>query len=372
MEKLVFSYRDIGNAPRLAWSVRKMYISFRGIVLAWGIYIVFTYIALMFTQIRSEVGIVNLFRYFEFFPCLLTTSPGFLSWSIWIIGILISSCVLLLTATSVARIAFEDLRGNDIFHAKEALQFSGSQRFPIILSLIILCFMSLLFPISFSLTGILGRIPVLGELGVAFFSFPLFFWSLLGFFVFIVFIFGIALIPAIIACTGEDILEIIIQTFSSVFTQPLRLIVYEGVAKAVMFFCAFIIAVVSFLAIHSMNVTIGLLMGYKYSEMLTIALYRLPYIMDSPPLVSTIIGLGELLVIPYIVDTVSVSPVIQVSGWILGISLLLIFTWLVSYLFSMFYSSQVLIYLAVRKHKNGDDLRQKYQIKPIITESPAQ
>ncbi len=218
--------------------------------------------------------------------------------------------------------------------------------------------------------GVIGRIPFLGEFIVAFLSLPLFFWGLLGFFIFIVFLCLITLVPAIISCIGEDVLETIIQAVSSVYKQPLRLFFYEAVAKIIVALSSVILFIVSLITLHIINVTLSICMGYKFSQMLTIGLNRFPYVMDSQALVSTLSGMGEILCIPYIVDTYMASTTVTVAGWIFGITQLLFFIWIFSYSFSAFYSSQVLIYLAIRKHKNGDDLRLKSHLTHFLPEIP--
>jgi len=369
MQALNFDYRDILKAPRLAWSVRKMYLSCRGILLAWGIYLMFSYAALFFTPARAESGIVELFRYFEFFPTVIPVSPGILAYCIWAIGIFLSLCVLVVTATAVASVAFEDLSGNEVFQVKDALTFSRKHGLTAVVSLLILGLLVLLFLATFGAAGIIGRIPALGKLLVALMSLPLFFWALLGTFVFVVFVFGCMLVPAIVSCTGEDVLEILIQIFSTVFKQPLRLIWYEIVARIVVVVSTGILIFLSLLSFQGMYVIIGYCMGHTFSEILTIALYRIPYLLDSQVLAALIITFAEMPWFPYIADTAMSSTGVHVAGWILGISQLLVLAWIVSYCFSCFTCSQVLVYLAIRKQQNGDDLREKRVPASLITES---
>ncbi len=70
MTELHFDFRDILKAPRLAWSLRKMHVAFRGIAIAWLLYIIMTYISLILTEVGQSTGFFILFRYFEFFPWL--------------------------------------------------------------------------------------------------------------------------------------------------------------------------------------------------------------------------------------------------------------------------------------------------------------
>ena len=84
MHVLLFTWLDIIKAPGLAWSIRKMNIAFRGIITAWAIYFIFTYAALMVTNTGRELGIVYLFRYFEYFPYIFPISFTLYSYSNYI------------------------------------------------------------------------------------------------------------------------------------------------------------------------------------------------------------------------------------------------------------------------------------------------
>ena len=370
MQMLHFDYRDVLRAPRLAWSVRKLYVSFIGICIAWGVYLVFTYSALYITPFRKNIGMILLFRHFEFFPTIISTEPGIFSWIMWGVGIVFALCILLFTAVSVARIAFEDLRGNDVFRIKEALQFARTHGVTVIISIAVLGLLCMVFPVTIVCFGLIGRIPFFGEFLLAILYLPFYLWGLLGITVFIVFLFGTVLIPAISACLGEDVLEIIIQTFSSFFLQPLRLICYEIVAKVVIIVSSFILFLISCLTLNMMYIILSIIMGSTFNEILTVALYRLPFVMESRSIVKAIIEWGEIVQIPYIVDTAMVSTTVQVAGWIFGLSQLIILTWIFSYFFCTVTSSQVLIYSAIRKHKNGDDLRLKGPITQFVPETP--
>jgi len=368
MRTLTFDYRDMFRIPGLAWSARKIHIAFRGILAAWGIYLVLTYLALLLTETGRETGIVSLFRYFEFFPCPIPASPGTVSLIVWFVGIALSGFVLLITAAAVARVAFEDLRGNDVYQTKDAVSFARKEKYNIVLAAVIPLVLVVSVLLVFAVAGAAGRIPVFGDVIVSLFAFPLFLWALVGTFTIAAFLVGVFLVPAVSACTGEDVLEMLIQVFSSLYKQPCRLFAYECLAKFLVKLGTLILALVSLVSFHVMNVVIGLVMGFKYSEILTIALYRIPFLMESRAFVSTMLGLQNIFLVPYIVDTEAASVSTKAAGWVFGVGIILILTWIASYCFSAFASSQVVIYLAIRKHKDGDDLRMKTHLTNFVPE----
>jgi len=368
MQALTFDYRDIFRIPRLAWSSRKIHIAFRGILAAWGLYLVTTYLALLLTETGRKTGIVSLFRYFEFFPCLVPASPGTVPLIVWFIGIALSGFVLLLTAAAVARVAFEDLRGNEVYQTKEAIGFARKQKYNIALAVLVPLVLAFFVFLVFTAVGAAGRIPVLGEAVVSLFAFPLFLWALLGIFTLAAFFAAAFLVPAVSACTGEDVLEVVIQVFSSLYKEPCRLFFYECLAKIVIKLTVLVLAFASLVSFHVMNVLIGLAMGFKYSEILTTALYRIPFLMESKVFVSSMLGLQNILGVPYIVDTAAAPASVKAAGWVFGVGMILVFVWIVSYCFSAFASSQVVIYLAIRKRKDGDDLRLKAHLTDFAPE----
>ena len=315
MHELRFGYHDIFKAPRLGWSRRKMYVSFRGIMIAWGVYFVFTYIALFFTPLRKEIGVVELFRDFEFFPTIFPAEPGIAALLIYAFGKLLTVCVLLVTAASVSKITFEDLRGNDVYGIKEALQFGRSNASAIIASMLLIGVLVLIFVISFIFWGLIGCIPSVGSLFVAVMSIPLFFWGLLGIAVLWVFICGFCLVPAITACEARDLLEIIIQTFSSVLGKPVRLIGYEILASIVVFVSSFVFGSISFFTVRIINGIMCYLMGNTLCEMITIAWYRIPRVMDSEKMIQILFRLGDIVGTGYFVDTTMVSGTVHVAVW---------------------------------------------------------
>jgi len=359
MQELTFGIRDILKGPRLAWSLRKMYVAGRGLFVSWAVYLVFTYAALLMTGMGRETGPVALFRHFEFFPCLIPAQPGIAALLLWAIGMAFAVFILLNAAVAVARIAFEDLRGNEVFQIHEALAFAGRQRKSLLFATLVPGVIGAVFIIVIIIAGAFGRIPVIGELLVALSFLPLFFWALLGVFILIVFFSGIALVPSICASTGEDGLECVLQLFSSIYSRLSRWILYEIAAKAVTAIAGILLLLLTVAALHGMNILLGFMMGYPYCEVMTIALYRLPVVMDIRAFISMLAGFGDLLWFPYIVDTFMATGIIKVSGWLAGISLLAILTWVASYIFAAFYSSQVILFLILRKQKNGEDLRVK-------------
>jgi hypothetical protein len=356
MRELTFDYRDIGKAPRLAWSIRKMYLALRGILLAWGIYLVFTYAALLFSPARSA-GPGHLFRYFEFFPYVPVEAAGIPALLIWILGIVLALCTLLLAATAVSRVVIEDLRGNQMYQAGEAVLFTRANRWTVLISMLAMFFLVLISIVSFAITGLVGRIPAAGPLFLAIFSIPLFFWGLAGILALITFLIGITIVPAIVACLGEDVLETVIQTFLTIWSKPVLFLWYQIIIRVVTLFVTILLKILSITAfLFALTITAPF-MGNSMNELFTISLSRIPFLLESREVVNGLDILNYLIGTPYVVDTTGASVIVHLSGWILGIGILFVVAWIVSYMFCTFFSSQVLMYLILYKRKEGKDLR---------------
>jgi len=353
METREFTSGDLLTAARLAWSIRKMHAAVRGLLIAWGIYVVFTYAALATGAARGE-GFVSLFRNFEFFPFLPVQYAGVLSLAVWIVGIIAAVCTALLAAVSVSAVAVEDLRGNLMFQTVEAIRFARKQRSTVLAVMGALALLSLLFVAGCAVAALVGRIPVFGELALAVAALPLFFWALAGAAVILVFLFGFVTVPAIIAWTGEDALETLLQAFSLVWSRPVKFLLLQIAARIITAISMLLLGLLCFGALLLILFTAAPIAGFKLNELFTIALYRIPGLMDSELALRVIYFLCTSLGTPCIVDTTTVSTTVQTAGWILGVSSLLALAWIASYGFSVFYSAQVIIYRVLTPGKGGE------------------
>jgi len=359
MQTLRFDYRDILLSPRLAWSYRKMSASLRGIVAAWAVYDIAAYLGLLLIPSGRALGIVELFRRYEFFPCVIPHKPGPAALILWIAGLAAASYILLMTAAAVARIAFEDLRGNDICQASEARAFIRKRRLSVLIPTVVPGAVFVLVAVAVVVAGIVGRLPLAGVIVVALLSIPLFFLALAGIFALIVFLYAPALVPAVAASTGEDSLEVLIETCFTALGRPVRTICLTIFAKLITNLSTALLFIVSIGAVYFLYTLLGVVMGFAWYEVYTVSLYRIPFLMNSDFCVRFLISLARTTWFPYLIDTSQSAMAVQAAGWLLGISTLFVLAWIASYAFSCFYCSQVIVYLIMRKRLSGDDLRLK-------------
>ncbi len=359
MRQLRYDYRDIACAPGIAWSYRKMYLAFRGIVLAWFVYDVFAYLALLFIPSARALGPTGLFRYHELFPCIMThpvTAPALV---IWIAGLVSAAYILLSAASSVCMIAFEDLRGNDIVQPAEARSFIRARRPSIILPVfapIIALSAAVVFAV---MAGLVVRIPWIGPPVFALSLPVMFVMALAGVFSLWMLLNASGIVPSVAGTTGEDALEVLMESALTVLGRPLKTIAYTMFGKLItlvstaVFACAVLAALV---LIHALSAVSG---GFVYGEMFTVSLYRIPFLMQSDTLIGTLILLGRMYILPLPVDTLNSSLPVLGAGWIMGILHLLVISLIFSYAFSCFYCTQAILYLIIRRQRSGDDLRER-------------
>ncbi len=370
MIELHFDSRDILKAPRLAWSLRKMYVAIRGIAIAWLIYIIMTYISLILTEVGRSASFLTLFRYFEFFPWLPPSFGASWHYIMYGAGILLALFTLLSTITALARITFEDIRGNDIYQAAEALQFARAHRSTVVVSICILLGIACVVPVSLVVWGLIGRLPVVGPVLFGISSIPVIFWGLFGIAMIAVSIAGFHLVPAIVASLGEDVLETLIQTFSTVFSRPCRLLMYEISAHGVVAVSTGILAAVSIKAMLVTALLCSQLFGGLFDELYTIALYRIPDAIDFSLYIQDFFDYVPVLHLPNLTAMTSTCLSVKIAGWLTGLGSLFVLLWVFSYGLSCFSASQLLTYLIIRKHRDGKDLRLKQDNSDFVPETP--
>jgi len=167
------------------------------------------------------------------------------------------------------------LKGNHFYTWTNAIRFALKKTASILLSPIAILVIILVVLAGGAVVGLLGKIPFVGEFGITIFTFLWFFASL--FVVFLVIIFVIAMIqtPAILAATNDDAFEAVFQTFSLVWSQPWRLILYELVSAAMAAIGLLVLALLSKKAFIVMDRLFSNVMGPDFMNVSSQGMYLL-------------------------------------------------------------------------------------------------
>jgi Sec-independent protein translocase protein TatA len=326
----------------LGWSGKKIGISFCGLIIAYLGYAILTYVALLAGGERFGA----IWGTFGLYPWVCGSGVPWYTVLIYVVGILFAVVVLFQHASAVAKITYRQLKGDDFYSMGDARKYVKKNWKATISSPLALLGMMAFLVLCGALIGLLARIPYVGELGFSL-GLPLIFAvALFAVFLWVVFIVSLALAPAIVGITGEDTLETVIQVFSTVWSQPWRLVLYEALLKIYAVLGTAILAIFSFKAARLIHWACGLWMGEKMDSIIQVAVRLLP---TQCPVAGGLIG-----------DTpAGVGGTLLVSGWIAGIMMILVVFFVLSYSFSICCAGQTLIYLILRQKKDDENLLEK-------------
>ncbi len=353
MTELHFDFRDVFKAARLGLSGKKMGGSFLGIVVAYLCYLVLTYVALL----ASGLGWGTIWRAYKLFPLAMADNFAWYSWVIYGVGVFFAVVVLLLTATAVAKVSYQQLKGDDFYSLGDSRKFVAKHWKATIFSPIGILVMIVFMLVMALIFGLLGRIPYVGELGISIISLLIFGGAFLTLFVGLVLAISLVLSPAIAATTGEDTVETITQSFSTIWSQPWRFIVYQGWLAFTLGLSSWIFAIFTVNALGLMQWFPRFFMGNKLAVMTKEAIAFAPTCKTFELILSKIPYCQCFL--PDFSKAQDASGTMLVSGVIAGIMLILVIFFAFSYSFATYSAGQTLIYLALRKKKDNENLLER-------------
>ncbi len=271
MKALHFNFKDLFRAARIAFSFQRIWVNGIGLLVGYLIFLVVSYLGLLI----SGYNFSYLWGKFGLLPCAFALGAPWYSQAIYILGLLFFLAIVFLTNTAVARIVYMVLRDELFYTWTQAYKFAFRKWVSVLGAMLTFIFIIVLFVVGALVMGLLGRIPIIGELGTAVMIIPYIFASLILFFVVIVFGVGTILIPAIIATSDEDALGGVFQSFSITFNQPWRLFIYSTLVAILEVVGMFLFAVALKV---SYRIFIGLFsigMGEKFVQIKSQALHLL-------------------------------------------------------------------------------------------------
>ncbi|HID11675.1 MAG TPA: hypothetical protein EYP17_10305 [Candidatus Latescibacteria bacterium] len=347
MSKVYFDVRDIAKALRLGFSGKKMALGFVGVVLGYVGYAILAYLALL----AGGYPFGEIWGSYKFYPCVAGLSLPWYSWVIYGVGVVFWVLVLLATAAGIVKIAYRQLKGDEFYSLGDAKKFLRNNWKAAVLSPCVILAVLAFLVITGIIIGLLGRIPYVGELGFSIGLPVVFGGSLFAVFTAVVFAFSLLLSPAVVGTAEEDTLETIVQSFSTVWSQPWRLVLYEVLLGVYVVLATALFGAFAMVALWLMNQACGLLMGQKMGELTAVALGYLPSGLWSA------IG-AKLGGLPLQVGAGAKGTVL-VSGVIGGIWLALILGFVLSYGWTSWAVGQGIIYLILRYKKDQENLLER-------------
>lgn len=353
MKKLHFDIRDIFATPRIALSGKKIWLHFLGLAVGWAIYTVLTYLGLLL----NGQSLIEVWRTHHLFPCLfnVTLPLAWYTWTLSIIGMVIWVIVFLLASTAVARVTYKQLKGDEFFSSGDSLKYVKKHGVATIMGPVSIVLIMAFFIICAIVAAWIAKWPVLD---IIFLGLPYLLYFVVATFVVytaVVFIVGVILAPAIVGTAEEDTMETVFQSYSTLWAQPWRLVIYEALVGGLTVVATFVYGWALILGYKFFNLVFGVswLMDGKMTRIAAKAISYI-YGVNSPitPYIDRFFQTCKLPVesLPHLSTTEYITAVL------IGLALLAIAGSVVAYLFTNFSVGQALIYIVLRKKKDDENL----------------
>ncbi|MBC8185981.1 hypothetical protein H8E88_33270 [candidate division KSB1 bacterium] len=357
MQQMHFDFRDIFRSTRLALSLQRIWIQFVGLFFGYLGYLVVTYVSFITSGIGLSVG----WNKYGLLPCLISESPNWYSMIIYFIGVFWLVAVYLVTATAVSRATYMLAKGNNFYTWKESFSFAVKKAGAILMSPIALAIIIGLFVLGGAVVGWISKIPYVGELGLTIFTVIWFVASLV--IVFLALVFGVSLLlaPAIIATTDDDAFEAVFQSFSTLWSQPWRLVLYEMLADAMAIIGFVVLAFLSKKAFIVMDRIFSSTMGADFMNISAHGMYLLSvWVAHSIDWINSICpDMSNAIYFSREFDPLALPGYQIAASYIFAIMILLIGSFIVSYGLASFNVGNTLTYLILRKKKDDENLLER-------------
>ena len=357
MRSMYFDFKDIFKSNRIAFSVQRIWIQFAGMAAAYLIYLVFTYASLM----TAGKGFAEMWRQMGLFPCLARVEANWYSWIIFIAGVLLLVLFYMVTSTAVSRAAYMLLKGNTFYTWRESFRFSFRKMVSVIMSPVAIAVLIALLVLGGVVVGLLAKIPFVGELGLSLFM-PL--WivgGLLIVFFAIVLIVALVYTPSVIATTDDDAFEAVFQSFSTFWSQPWRMILYQALSLALSVAGIVVFAFLVKRAFLVVDAIAASIIGDKYMNLMGHGMYVLSdWIASFTDWLNSVCGenLSKFYFGREFLQ-LKLPAILNVSSHIFAMMMLIIGGWVLSYGFANFNVATTLSYLVLRKKKENDNLLER-------------
>ncbi len=343
MPKLHFDIRDIFRVVRLGWSGRKIWVGLCGLIAAYVGYSILVTVA----HLTDGKDLSWVWHRYGLFP---GAAPGLrapLGTVIDAIATLYALVVILLTTCMICKLTYQQLRGDDFYSSGDAWKFLKSNWTGVLFGPIAVLALFVFFVIAGILIGLAGHyIPWAGELVVAGLFIPIFFAALVAVFISIALVAAVMMSPAIVGTVGEDALEVVVQSFSMVWSQPWRLLIYVLWMKISVLIGATILGALMVVTAWLINRACGWFMGEKLVGMYSVAIHYVPF--DFTALDPTLMFQLSRVGAP--------EGSVVWAGYILAVMIVLLTGVLIAYVQASYASGISLIYVILRKRKDDENL----------------
>jgi len=356
MTQLHYSYKDVFRALRLGFSAKKVWMMFLGLLTGFAGYSLLTYLA--YVAAGADFLLVwEEFRLLPFPDPLVAGFPWF-SWLIYAIAVTFFACSALLSGTAVAKVTFEQLRGDEFFESREAFRFAFRHWSSVLASpLLVLGFVALLVVAGLILSA-LGAIPYFGEIVVSLLALPALAASFFIVYLLVVLFFGFLLIPGIVGATRNDTFDTIFEVFSCLNEQPARLVWYLAILGALSKIGAVLFGLATSAAGRIGYGILSVFMPNKLPDVASNAAFYFQVSLPSwwpEPARAAFVTFCNLLGLPQVYtpgDYLSLSWSSDIAALFLGAGFYFVAILVMAYGCSVWYSGSVLVYAVLAQKKD--------------------
>ncbi len=350
--KMHFNYKDVPRAARFAFSAKKIYVQFLGLLLGTIVYSMLAYIGFL----TSGYSITEVWNNFHYIPIPLGEPLTF--WGLFFVylGLALFVIIQLLFGVAIAKITYEQLKGDEFYEIKRALKFAFGEGRSAIFTPITIILVIIFILIGGVILGLIGKIPWLGELVLLLMSVPVIFTAV--FIVYLLFALALSyfLVVPIVAVTNSDTFDALFELFSTLNDQNWRFIGYEVFLYIIkpIAFGVFAWSIAKGLRIVHWVLSAHWLMGDKFVKIEKAAVSYLPShpILYSFEPVLRLIGASPLLY-PQHVSHLTIPE--SILGFLFGILLYFIIFVALSYWGVMHWAGNTLIFVVLAKKKDDID-----------------
>ncbi|OGC88541.1 MAG: hypothetical protein A2142_01800 [candidate division Zixibacteria bacterium RBG_16_48_11] len=352
-----FDWRDLFKAPRMAVSTgKRLVIQTLGLLIGYVGYLVLTYLAYLISGLSAS----ETWNYFGFFPFYDFESGNWISAVIWIVGILFFLSFWMLFSTAVAKVTYEELKGDMFYSTKESLRYMKGRISAVLFSPLTLAALVVIVILLGAVLGLIGRIPAFGELFFGLlFGIPIFAAALFTVFVGFVFFISFVLTPPVVGTLKSDTFTTVVEYFQTVWNQPGRFFGYSAMALVLAKLGVFVFGYFIMRSLQLIQWACGLTMGDKLDSIFQAALAYLP-LPDVMGFFTTLYpGSSIGYQFPVAVGTLGLGATESLAAFLMGITLVIIFFLMLGYGLATFTCGQTLSFIITYRHREKENLLER-------------
>ncbi|MGB5105805.1 MAG: hypothetical protein WBP42_03725 [Candidatus Zixiibacteriota bacterium] len=216
---LRYDFWDILKAPRIALSGKSLLAQARPLVYGYVAFMVCSYLGLLLQGQSFDFA----WHTYGLFPVCGHELPRWYAHAVFVLGIVVAIGFYDYGTLTVAKLAFEELRGNYFFSRKAAAQDAFGNLLPLWVSAGLIVLLIVVLGVLQGVASLASLIPGIGEILYSIlYVVPFFLWSL--FLVFLAFglVTSILTLPAIVVARGRETFGATFYIYNVIWTQPLR------------------------------------------------------------------------------------------------------------------------------------------------------